>query len=106
MFFNFFNVIHQDCARARVIVSRLVAPAWCAASLVIDRAALEAGGAQALRFRGEAIEAVGARAAGEDRPWSPRPPPRKAAPPRAAPKPVLEDSERDDALDVLGEGSR
>ena len=96
----------EDCGRARVIVSRLVAPGWCAAPLVVDRARLEAGGAQALRFRGEAIEIVTARAGGEDRPWSPRPPARAAAPPHAAVAPAPQETERDDALEVLGEGTR
>ena len=100
----------EDCGRASVIVSRLSAPSWCAAALVIDRPKLEASGAQALRFRGEAVEIVTARAVGEDRPWSPRPAARQSYAPPAAAKParaaMLQDAERDDALEVLGAGGR
>ena len=39
----------EDCTRARVVVTRQPAPAWCTApAIVVDRAALRAGGAHAL----------------------------------------------------------
>jgi competence protein ComEC len=99
----------EDCGRAAVIVSRLSAPSWCAAALVIDRPKLELSGAQALQFRGDKVDIATARTTGEDRPWSPKPAARRSfAPPAAKPgrQAAPEDAERDDALEVLGTGAR
>lgn len=72
----------EDCARATMIVTPLHAPSGCAAPVVIDRDRLAETGAVTLRFRKDSIEWTTARENGEDRPWSPKPAPRrKAAPP-------------------------
>ena len=81
----------EDCARAKIVVTPLYAPWGCAAPLLIDRRKLEETGAITLRFvNGETILQT-ARAAGEDRPWSPAPR-RRAA--RAAADSVDEKGER------------
>ncbi len=63
----------EDCRRAAIVVTPLVAPSPCAAALVLDRIALEASGAVALRRTGDGWARRDARATGEDRPWSPAP---------------------------------
>ena len=62
----------EDCGRARIIVSRLYAPDYCQAELILDRPKLEAAGAVALKQRGNSYEIIPARALMEDRPWAPR----------------------------------
>ena len=92
-----------------MIVSHLAAPSWCAAQIVIDRPKLELSGAQALQFNGDKLVVASARAADEDRPWSPKPTPRRVfapASPSPLPMPAPQDAERDDALEVLGAGAR
>ncbi|QFU16422.1 ComEC/Rec2 family competence protein [Microvirga thermotolerans] len=52
----------EDCRRASVILTRLKAPARCAAGLVLDRDVLAAWGATALRFvEGNAVEILSVR---------------------------------------------
>ena len=63
----------EDCRRATIVVTPLVAPEPCAAAVVLDRVALEASGAVALARRGQGWARREARAAGADRPWSPAP---------------------------------
>ena len=63
----------EDCRRARVVVTPLVAPEPCAAPVVLDRLSLAASGAVALRRRDGGWSRRDARASGEDRPWSPAP---------------------------------
>ena len=63
----------EDCRRADIIVTPLVAPARCDARLVIDRISLETSGAVMLERNGEAWSVYATRAIGEDRPWSPAP---------------------------------
>lgn len=63
----------EDCSRAKIVVTPLYAPWGCAAPLVIDRRKLEETGAITLRFEGDRAIVQTARAAGEDRPWSPAP---------------------------------
>ncbi|RYB02164.1 ComEC/Rec2 family competence protein [Lichenibacterium ramalinae] len=67
----------EDCRRARIVVTTLVAPRPCAAPVVIDRLALAASGAVALRRDGEGWRRRDARGIGEDRPWSPAPAPER-----------------------------
>ena len=62
----------EDCARAEVVVSPLTAPADCAA-LTFDERRLAASGAVALSWDGTRFVVAAARAATEDRPWSPAP---------------------------------
>ena len=80
----------EDCARADIIVTPLIAPSTCGAELVIDRRRLAATGAVTLALAEENIVIRTARAPEEDRPWS-RPPPRAAAltRPPASPSPVV-----------------
>jgi competence protein ComEC len=66
----------EDCLRAAVLITPLFAPRGCAAGLVIDRETLRRTGAVSLRMTDRGFEMRTARAEGEDRPWSPAPPPR------------------------------
>ena len=76
-----YSALIEDCERAKILVTSLYAPWGCKAPLVIDRRKLEETGAITLRFAGETTIMRTARAAGEDRPWSPAP---KRRPVRAA----------------------
>ena len=80
------EAFHEDCARAKIIVSPLYAPRSCAAPIVLDRARLAETGAVTLAFAGDAVKWRTARAPGEDRPWS-RAPRLRAAPVRAGETP-------------------
>ena len=65
----------EDCVRAEVIVSALIAPAGCKAKFVLDGKALKRLGAVGLTFSDEAGFAMtGDRSTDENRPWSPAPP--------------------------------
>jgi competence protein ComEC len=70
-----------------VIVLRLMGPASCKAALVLDRQALQAGGATALRLTGNGFETWTARGAGEPRPWERIVPARRPSPPRPSADP-------------------
>jgi competence protein ComEC len=59
----------DDCARAALVVTLRPVPRGCAAT-VIDRRALQRGGATALTRRGDGFEVRQARPAGFDRPWA------------------------------------
>jgi competence protein ComEC len=64
----------EDCARADIIVTPRFAPVGCAAGIVIDREKLEETGAVTLVFgKDGVVQMRAARAANEDRPWSPAP---------------------------------
>ena len=64
----------EDCTRADIIVTPRFAPLGCAASIVIDREKLKQTGALTLGFAKDgAVQMRAARAADEDRPWSPAP---------------------------------
>ncbi len=63
----------EDCRRADLVVTPLVAPSRCGAKLVIDRVSLETTGAVSLEWDRDAWTVRAARAVGEDRPWSPAP---------------------------------
>jgi competence protein ComEC len=71
------EAFHEDCARAKIVISSLFAPRACAAPIVLDRAKLSETGAVTLRFDGDAVIWRTARAPGEDRPWSRAPKRRK-----------------------------
>ena len=58
---------------AAVVVTPLFAPTGCAAPLVIDRGSLKTTGAVALKATNDGFIVRTARAADEDRPWSPAP---------------------------------
>ncbi|WP_237476356.1 ComEC/Rec2 family competence protein [Lichenibacterium dinghuense] len=75
----------EDCRRAAIVVSPLVAPLPCAAGIVIDRLSLESSGAVALRRTADGWARRDARSPGEDRPWSPAPPLRRRSEPRIRP---------------------
>ncbi len=77
----------EDCGRADLIVTPLVAPSTCGAELVIDRRKLAATGAVTLALDEENIVMRSARAPEEDRPWS-RPPPGAGALKRPAEAPA------------------
>jgi competence protein ComEC len=64
----------EDCTRADIIVTPRFAPLGCAASIVIDREKLKQTGALTLAFgKDGVVDTRAARAADEDRPWSPAP---------------------------------
>ena len=67
------RAFEEDCRRAAIVISRLRAPAACAAPLIIDRAFLSLHGATAVRFTSSNPEIVTARRADEVRPWLRRP---------------------------------
>jgi competence protein ComEC len=60
----------EDCRRAAIVITRLDAPSQCGAVLVLDREALAARGATALRLARESIEMHSVRKGVETRPWS------------------------------------
>ena len=60
----------EDCARADIIVSSIIAPVGCGAEIVIDRARLDDAGAMTLRLDDDVIHVRRARGVDEDRPWS------------------------------------
>jgi competence protein ComEC len=68
------GAFEEDCARAAIIVTRLEAPSWCRATLVIDGNELRRSGAAGLTFVGGRINVATARGADSDRPWAPAPP--------------------------------
>ena len=64
----------EDCTRADIIVTPRFAPLGCAANIVIDREKLKQTGALTLAFAKDGVMHMrAARAADEDRPWSPAP---------------------------------
>ncbi|HEV7911686.1 MAG TPA: competence protein ComEC, partial [Methylocella sp.] len=64
----------EDCTRADIIVTPRFAPLGCAAAIVIDREKLKQTGALTLAFAKDGgVQMRAARAADEDRPWSPAP---------------------------------
>ena len=60
----------EDCTRADIIVTPLLAPIGCAAGIVIDRGKLKETGAITLSFGKDSVQMRGGRSADEDRPWS------------------------------------
>ena len=69
------NAFAEDCSRAAIVVTPLYAPSGCKAKVVLDRESLRRTGAVTLRATKEGFATMTARAADEDRPWSPRPKP-------------------------------
>jgi competence protein ComEC len=85
----------EDCARAAIVVTRLEAPSWCAASLVIDGDSLRRTGAVGLILAGSRFDLATARGSDSDRPWAPAPPPQKRWQPEEPRQPA--DAEGDEA---------
>lgn len=79
------QAFEEDCRRADVIVTPLIAPESCAAPLILDRASLAATGALGLTLRHGGWVPAPARSLMEDRPWSPAPLPPRRVPPDEAP---------------------
>ena len=63
----------EDCVRAAVVVTPLLAPTGCAAPTVIDRQSLRQTGAVTLSATPTGFRQTTVRAVDEDRPWSPAP---------------------------------
>ena len=78
------SAFEEDCRRADIVVTALLAPASCAAPLVVDRSTLEETGALGFVYRNGGWIRDTARAVGEDRPWSPPPPLRPRSRPGSA----------------------
>ena len=70
----------QDCRRAHVVVTPLVAPVWCRPAALVDRAVLARTGALVLYPDGEGFAVRPARSLGARRPWHPAAPPPAPAP--------------------------
>ncbi|MFE1598833.1 ComEC/Rec2 family competence protein [Methylobacterium sp. ID0610] len=79
------RALEADCARADIVITRAVAPAPCAARLVIDRAFLAAHGATTVRFAPEGPAVTTARRPGERPAWRLPPSAPPPAPPEAVP---------------------
>jgi competence protein ComEC len=91
----------EDCSRAAIVISRLYAPATCAAAVVVDRRYLDAHGATAIRLANDATSVATARRPGDAKPWLKRttaPPPNAAviAPSPARPPPRRPATPEDD----------
>jgi competence protein ComEC len=68
------GAFEEDCRRATIVITRLKAPPTCGAPLVLDRDALAARGATAIRFHSESIEIRSVRKGRETLAWlSPKP---------------------------------
>ncbi len=96
----------EDCRRAAIVVTPLIAPEPCKAPVVIDRIALETSGAVALSRNGKGWMRREARATGEDRPWSPKPVVRPAVQPRARPAGDSDDRDSSPVSDAEAEPVR
>jgi competence protein ComEC len=84
------RAFEEDCRRADVIVTPLFAPDSCAAPLIVDRGSLAVTGALGLTLKNGGWVPDSARAATEDRPWSPAPPPRRRRRPQVPDEPAAE----------------
>ncbi|AWI91286.1 competence protein ComEC [Methylobacterium sp. DM1] len=63
----------EDCARADILITRMRAPAGCAAPLIADRSFLAARGATAIRLGSAGPNVVTVRGIGPPKPWQPKP---------------------------------
>jgi len=64
------QAFHEDCARAAIVVSPLIAPSSCAPGILLDKARLQETGAVTPTLGRKRADWRTARAPGEDRPWS------------------------------------
>lgn len=69
------HAFEEDCARAAVVLTRLRAPAACAAGTLIDAGFLAAHGATALRWHPSGPVTTVTRRPGQNRPWMRAPDP-------------------------------
>jgi competence protein ComEC len=99
----------EDCARAAIIVTPLFAPSGCAAGLIIDRDKLRQTGAVTIDIGEHGMQVRSARAADEDRPWSPAPKrgwsrtgAPKFAPKDQGPRAPSQAADPDDTIESLG----
>lgn len=63
----------EDCARADILITRMRAPAGCAAPLIADRSFLAGRGATAIRLGAAGPDVVTVRGIGPPKPWQPKP---------------------------------
>lgn len=94
----------EDCARAALLITGLAAPPTCTGPRVIDRAALSAYGATALRAEPDGFTAAQARSATRSVPWRPS----AATSPKATgiappPEPATGPAEGEGTGDMAGE---
>lgn len=61
----------EDCARAAIVLTRLVAPATCKPTMVIDRRVLDLRGAISITFQSNEATVRGTRDLSRMRPWDP-----------------------------------
>lgn len=64
-----FSAFAEDCRRAAIVITRLVAPSHCGSALVLDREALASRGATTLRLKAEGIALRSTRKGRETLPW-------------------------------------
>jgi competence protein ComEC len=105
------EVFEEDCRRAKVIITSLSAPAFCAqTALVIDRKRLNSAASVVLRVRGDGFIAVDSRPNDHWKPWYGRPMVAVVATPRptdrvlAPDPPIIEEmppDAPDDAAELL-----
>lgn len=74
----------EDCTRAAVVVTPLVAPAWCRPALLVDRVSLARTGAVAFTPSGAGLAMRSARSPAARRPWHPPAPVAPVAGPPSA----------------------
>jgi competence protein ComEC len=77
----------EDCRRAAIVLTGLVAPKTCKPALLLDKAALRKHGALAVRITGGAFEIDSSAGTGDPRPWEDR-----GRTDRAAPAPDAEEA--------------
>jgi competence protein ComEC len=94
---------HEDCARAKIVISPLYAPRSCAPEILLDRARLAETGAVTLSSGPKGLEWRTARAPGEDRPWSRAPRSRFGALPALAVQPSPPAQQNDEPPEDLAE---
>jgi competence protein ComEC len=102
------DVFEEDCRRAKVIITSLSAPEFCAkTALVIDRSRLNLAASIVLRAKGDGFVAVDARPENHWKPWYGRPltaavePARSTAPVATTDPPAVEET----TSDVAEEGA-
>ncbi len=99
------EAFEEDCRRAKLVLTPLAAPAFCAAAAtVIDRTALSVAASVALIRRGDAFALTPARPPDSWKPWFGRPQAiatAKSPPPPSAPPELEPSSAPDEGADLI-----
>jgi competence protein ComEC len=89
------SAFEEDCRRAAIVITRLKAPSQCGAPLVLDRDALAARGATAIRLSREVIEVRSVRKGAEAIPWTGSKATAQTSPSQNRPRPARPVPEQD-----------